>query len=160
MSLSSLRLVIVAGLAALTAPGVAAAPSRALLGKASVVYDTAIWRAAVSAEAVTFTCIAADCMGSPHVFAVLSAGRDLGSAIAKAQRDGKAIRDDGVPPLPFAAISYWSGCRALDEPILFAGGQINGQGYIFTTQLTGGCNRGPHMPEDRFVELLRGFETN
>lgn len=138
----------------------AAAPSRVPLGKASILFETTIWRAVVGPESVTFTCIAADCTGQPHVFATLSSGRDLSASIAAARRDGRPIRDDGVPPLPFPAISHWSGCRAMDEPILFAAGQVNGQGYVFTTVIASGCNFGSAMPESRFVELIRGFETN
>jgi hypothetical protein len=139
----------------------AAATSRVPLGKATILYDTSVWRAVVSGNnAVTFTCVAADCMGQPHVFATLATGRDFSAAVTAARRESKPIRDDGVPPLPFPALSSWSGCRALDEPILFAGGQINGEGFIFTTSITSGCNFGPRLPEKLFVELLRGFETN
>jgi hypothetical protein len=135
--------------------------SRVPLGKATILYDTSVWRAVVSGNnAVTFTCIAADCTGQPHVFATLSAGREFSSALAAARRESRPIPDDGVPPLPFPALSYWSGCRASDAPILFAGGLIGGQGFIFTTAITSGCNFGAELPRARFIELLRGFETN
>jgi hypothetical protein len=156
------RLITIAAVA-LAAWGVpaGAATSRVPLGKASILYDTAVWRAVVSGNnAVTFTCIAIDCVGQPHVFATLSSGRDFASAIAVARRDSSPIPDNGVPPLPFPALAYWSGCRASDSPILFAGGQVDGQGFLFTTTIVAGCNFVAELPRSRFVELLRGFETN
>src|SRR5215213_5636195 len=97
-----------------------AAVSRLPLGKASIVFDTSVWRATVSGnDAITFTCIAADCADQPHVFASLAAGREFSLAVAAARRDSRPLRDDGVPPLPFPATSYLSGCRAVDTPILF-----------------------------------------
>ena len=141
--------------------GAQAAPTRVALGKATILYDTAVWRATTAGDGtVTFTCIAADCGGQPRVFASTATVRELAAALAAARRDSRAVRDDGVPPLPFPALSYSSGCRGPDAPILFAGGQIGDDGYRFTTSILQGCNFNPPLPEARFVELLRGFETN
>jgi hypothetical protein len=156
-----MRALALAAALAAALPAIAmAAPSRVPLGKASILYDTSVWRATPGNGAVTFTCIAPDCMAQPHVFASVTNARDLAQSMATAQREGRRIRDDGVPPLPFAALSYPSGCRAVDAPILFAGGQIDDVAYVFVTSLTSGCNFSPPLPESRFVELLRGFETN
>jgi hypothetical protein len=140
--------------------GADAAPMRLPLGKATILYDTAIWRALVSDGAISFTCIAPDCTGQPRVFANVTTARDLAQRTAAAQHDSRRLRDDGVPSIPFPALAYWSGCRAQDAPILFSGGQVGDVAYAFVTAITAGCNFNPPMPEARFVELLRGFETN
>ena len=157
-----MRATVLLALAIAACPALAAAtPSRVPLGKATIVYDTSDWRATMTGNgAITFTCVAPDCAAQPHVFASTASARDLAQSLAAAQREGRRIRDDGVPPLPFVALAYPSGCRAADSPILFSGGQIDGVGYLFVTSLTPGCNFSPPLPEGRFVQLLRGFETN
>jgi hypothetical protein len=104
---------------------------RVALGTATIAYDPAVWTvAAPTGDAVTFACIAADCRGRPQVLAMLAAsGRSPDRHL-----DASPIVDTG-PPVPFRAISYWSGCPALDAPILLADGTIDGQGYLFTTTL-------------------------
>jgi hypothetical protein len=138
-----------------------AAPSRVMLGTATVIYDTDNWKASVTGnDGVTFTCVAVDCSGQPHVFANVESPREIAADIAAARRGSRTIADDGVPPLPFPAIAYRSSCRGADTPVLFAGGQIGGVGYRFTTAITVGCNSSPPLTDARFLELIRGFATD
>jgi hypothetical protein len=153
---------LLAGAAMLVAvSGTQAAPTRVALGKAMILYDNAVWRTATAGDGtITFTCVAPDCGGQPRVFASVTNVRELSATLAAARRDGRTIRDTGVPPLPFAALSYSSGCRSPDAPILFAGGQVGDEAYRFTTAIVTGCNFNPAPPEPRFLELVRGLETN
>jgi hypothetical protein len=157
----AIRLLLPALAGVVAAATAEAAPTRVALGKAMILYDSAVWRAATAGDGtITFTCIAPDCPGQPHVFASLTNVRELSTSLAAARRDGRTIRDNAVPPLPFPALSYSSGCRSPDAPILFAGGQVGEEAYRFTTAILTGCNFNSALPEARFTDLVRGLETN
>ena len=125
-------------------------------------YDPSVWRAAGN---TVFTCIAADCEGEPSVFA--SATRIVpDDNQAGCRSDEEAAMDRAPifvvpaarePSIELSAWSAWSGCRALDAPILGACGVHDGFVYRFTNALAHGCNRGPDLLLSRFVELLQGL---
>lgn len=138
----------------------------------TIAYDGATWRPGPpdNTGALVLFCIAPDCERSPAVFATAT---PIASGNA-AQRLCTAVVNDGagwrrtVPvidlsgtqrSIPFAVVRRWSGCRAMDPPIIEACGEHNGTLYRFTNWLGGGCNRAAEMPEDHFLALIRSVRA-
>jgi hypothetical protein len=136
---------------------VAADDAVAPWGDAEIPYDAAVWRIArpaAGASGIVITCIAADCPGSAPVYATIEAPN--GSAEEERWRGPVPIALR-APALPFLAYQLWSGCRALDAPILSAAVVFRGRLYRLVTALGGGCNFGPQIPLSRFTALVEGI---
>ena len=117
---------------------------------------------------MVFTCIARECEGQPIVYAY--ARRLPETTRPDAPRFCSTVEDaydrrqilqpmTAAPDdhIAFAATTAWSGCRAMDAPILAACAEHEGIGYRFATRLaSGGCNFGPELSEQRFIELIDG----
>lgn len=135
------------------------------VGDATVEFDPAIWKVAElsGAAALDFTCIAPDCLGEPSVYATATsaAAADDGDPGPSGPETRKLadplVSTDGS--IAFVATSAWSGCRARDAAALSAVGVVADTRYRFTTTLNLGCNFVPEMPEDRFLELLKGVKA-
>ncbi|HZP20290.1 MAG TPA: hypothetical protein VFB16_08775 [Bauldia sp.] len=141
-------------------PAFAGSASVKLAG-ARVEYDPAVWRVAGAEEtaALVFTCIAADCDNEPTLFAsarpIATLAEEDGCTGAAAYREPVGIPVPSAPDrIAFSAWSVWSGCRALDAPVLIACGLHKGIAYGFSSTLVSGCNRSPDLPPARLVELL------
>ena len=133
------------------------------LGGAMVAYDPAVWKVVELSgiAGLIFTCIAVDCRGRPQVHAVSTAAVDGAAGDFfrdEIWRDAEPLVDPAPPDgaLEWTAASRWSGCRAHDNPILSAHALQGGAAYHFSTGVGAGCNFGPHLPQGRFLELLRG----
>ena len=136
---------------------------------ATIAYDPEVWElfAPLDARDMQFTCIAADCPGRPAVYAYAwkeQADTDASVQFACDLSDADTSGIYGplaMPPadasLLFTAARVWSGCRARDVPILEACAARAGIAYRLRTVIAGGCNHRPEMPEERFLELLRGI---
>ena len=125
-------------------------------GDAEIPYDTGVWRTgtpAGPAEGVVLTCIAADCPEGASIYAFLA--EPNGSVEEERWRGPEAIALH-APALPFLAYQLWSGCRALDKPILSAAVVFRGKLYRLVTAPGGGCNFGPQVPLGRFTDLVEG----
>jgi hypothetical protein len=132
-----------------------------VLGDTEIEYDPGVWRPAADGA---FTCIARDCAGNPAVYAqarpLASRDKDVCAEDAVAGRAaGPIFYETPAGRLPFAAWSAWSGCRALDAPILSACAVHDGFAYRLSNVLQPGCNRAPALPAERFVELLQGVRA-
>jgi hypothetical protein len=126
-------------------------------GDAEIPYDTALWRidpAAGGASGIVITCLAADCPEAAQVYATIEAPN--GSAEEERWR-GPVPIDLHAPALPFLAYQLWSGCRALDAPVLSAAVVFRERLYRLVTALGGGCNFGPQIPLSRFTALVEGI---
>jgi len=126
-------------------------------GDTEIPYDTAVWRIdppAGEARAIVITCIAADCPGGAQVYASIQAPN--GSAEEERWRGPVPIALH-APALPFLAYQLWSGCRALDAPILSAAIVFRARLYRLATAHGGGCNFGPQIPLSRFIALVEGI---
>jgi hypothetical protein len=129
------------------------------IGDASVSYDSTVWRVTElsGVAGLRFACIAADCANGASVYA--TASDDVPSetlAIGSDQRPLAYLPPAGA--VPFQPFTAWSGCRALDNPILAARGAANGVAYVFTTAIGDGCNQQPSPPPARFLDLLAGVK--
>jgi hypothetical protein len=137
---------------------------------AVIEYDPGVWRAsAPSREAdLTFTCIARECESRPVVYAYAMRLPENGSpehtpfcaSDRESYNDRQVLQPgngESAGRIAFVATSTWSGCRALDAPILAACAEHEGTGYRFATTIaSGGCNFEPELPAQRFIELLNG----
>jgi hypothetical protein len=131
-------------------------------GELQICYAAYDWEASPSdrGDAITFVCVAAACTGRPIVIATAA-------PVSDADTEMPPRRDDATPmPLPagssaaalgFFADSLWSGCRAVDLPILEATLTRGGIAYRMTTAIVDGCQRGPEVPEDVFLDLVAGI---
>jgi hypothetical protein len=135
----------------------------------AIEYDPASWRPqAVPGSVYTrFTCIAGDCAGEPGVLLQawrLPEGTDERFCRKyQSTEDGYdkrlEIGDPAQGEVRFTLLQMWSGCRAGDLPIYDACGEIAGHAYRFMTRgYAYGCNFGPQVSADRFVELLRSVK--
>lgn len=131
------------------------------LNELVVTYNPSVWRQNGLAG---FTCVAPDCKGEPSVYLLARIAAWGGPPPCAAYAGTDLDRSNGTPlgegpvgRLGFAMVSRWSGCRALDAPIIEACGVWAGVVYEFTTSLSQGCNREPAMPEERLIELLEGI---
>jgi hypothetical protein len=137
----------------------------------TVTYDDATWRVGnpTGPGAVVFTCVAADCKGNPMVFAMAEPPPESSAVLTRpfcrARLDPAMAWSHTLPlidlsggpyALPFAAVTRWSGCRAMDQPILEACAEHGDLLYRFTTRFGGGCNFDPPVPAHHFQALLRG----
>lgn len=138
---------------------------------AVIEYDAAHFRLTppTDGSGLVLTCIASDCPGQPHLY-----------AIARNRTDD--VEDGKVCPIPedlhgndwarldlsregagatmgFSAFSAWTGCRAMDAPVLDACAERDGVVYRLTNWLAGGCNYNPEMPVHRFIELLNAVRS-
>jgi hypothetical protein len=136
-----------------------------------IAYDAATWRTGDpdGPGGIAFTCIAADCKHSPTVFATAAPPPPPSAVLTRpfcgARLDTQRAWGHSIPlidlsgeryALSFAAAERWSGCRAMDEPILDACAENNGLIYRFTTHVADGCNFDPPVPAHHFQALLRG----
>ena len=122
------------------------------------------WQTRISphGETLTLTCIAPDCGGEPSVYAIANAissaagvDRHICTAGDRNWRRALPLGETPVGPIGLSADSRWSGCRAMDTPILEACGELGGLLYRLTTRVGEGCNFAPRLPESRFLSLLR-----
>jgi hypothetical protein len=122
-------------------------------GEAEIPYDAAVWRIEPpdGASRIAITCIAADCPGGGQVYASIEMPN--GSAEEERWRGPVPIALH-APALPFLAYQLWSGCRALDVPILSAAVVFRDRLYRLVTAHGGGCNFGPQIPLSRFAALV------
>lgn len=158
-------------LAALALPVFAASAradnSPATWFSAEIRADPTVWSVnAPDAAGRIFTCIAPECDGRPEVYGRAWPAKDRKDALAEAcgslgrhGETGRFLTGSGSlgAAMGFKAFASWSGCRAMDSPILEACGATDGVAYRLTTAIVDGCNRSPEMPEDRFVDLLRSI---
>jgi hypothetical protein len=129
------------------------------IGKATVAYDPAIWHVVElsGVAGLRFDCVAPECAAGAAVYATASddaPGDTL--TIGPDQQPLTYAPPDGA--IRFKAFTAWSGCRALDNPILGARGAADGVAYVFITALGDGCNQQPSPPPVRFLELLAGVK--
>jgi hypothetical protein len=147
-----------AALALLLVPFAASAAEAVLpWGDVEIPYDTAAWRTGRpgdGASGLVLTCIAADCPEGGLIYA--SIGPPNGSVEEERWRGPVPIALHG-PALPFLAYQLWSGCRALDAPILSAAVVFRERRYRLVTALGAGCNFGPQIPLSRFTDLVEGI---
>jgi hypothetical protein len=126
-------------------------------GDAEIPYDTAVWRvdsAAGGWDGITLTCFASGCPDNAQLFGTIT--EPNGDVEEPAWRAPTPIPLDS-PALPFLAYDLWSGCRALDAPILSAAVVFRGRLYRLVTAHGGGCNFSAPMPVDRFKALVEGI---
>ncbi len=134
---------------------------------AEIRFDSASWRmSAPDAATRVFTCITPECEGQPAVYGFAWPAGDRREALAEAcgsistrgeltplVADGKALHGE----MKFQAFTSWTGCRAVDTPVLQACAASDGIAYRLTTSLGSGCNRAPELPDGRFEDLLRSI---
>lgn len=126
-------------------------------GDTEIPYDTAVWRidwATGGWDGITFTCVASDCPDNAQLFGTIT--EPNGDVEEPAWRAPRPIPLDG-PGLPFLAYDLWSGCRALDAPILSAAVIFRDRLYRLVTAHGGGCKFAPPMPVGRFKTLVEGI---
>jgi hypothetical protein len=112
-------------------------------------------------DSVVLICIASACSGRPVLYAIAAPASDSAADLPSFERDSIAL------PLPpdssalshpgFAAVSRWSGCRAMDVPILEATAIRAGIAYRITSALLEGCQFGSAMPQQMFIDLVAGI---
>lgn len=168
--MSHIRLGLTFALAAFAAstawsPAIAGETASVRAGEAVISYDPTLWRRDGGA---VLTCIAPECAERrdepPSVFVFTrpwEPGRVdtcvmFGGRVPDG-RDPRLLSPLRISPLGFTAVTRWSGCRALDAPILEACAVHNGVVYELTTVLEDGCNRSAPVPEDLFTQLIGGI---
>lgn len=136
-------------------------------GDVVVAYDPAVWRAypPIDGRGLRLTCVAPDCEGNASLFGNVREmpPRDTAAAMPRCSafmdnpddwRRKLSLGEPAGAGIVFSAMSRWSGCRAVDAPILEACAVHGGMLYRFTTHFTSGCNFGPRLPEHHFRALL------
>lgn len=154
--------VAVAALLAIWASPASAEPASLLWLNATIRYDPAVWkiRAPGGGADLLLTCIAADCPGEPTLYGYawrIAPDDSPCLAIGHTGHDAKAV-DIPATPLRFAVAHSWTGCRALDEPIVEACAASRDTAWRIVSHLVRrGCNHDPAVPGNRLTELLNGI---
>lgn len=129
------------------------------LGPSVVGYDDSVWAPIElsGVASIRFDCVADDCAAGAAVYAT---ARDqiAGEKLTIGSTQQPLEYEPAAGAIPFRAFDAWSGCRAIDNPILAAQGFHAGVAYVFTTALGDGCNSQPSPPAKRFLDLLAGVK--
>jgi hypothetical protein len=130
---------------------------------AEIRYDPAVWRirAPKGGADLLLTCVAPECEGGPTLYAYAwRTGSDEEEACISPGKAGMDPKPVSIPatPLGFDVVESWSGCRALDTPIVEACAARSGTVWRIVSRLVrNGCNRDAPLPGQRLIELLRGI---